>query len=279
MWIPASAAEIERAATARELRETASFDAKKTLPIPARNECLAVDVAAMSTDGGVLLYGVGEDRSGQPVTPSPIPLAGAKERVDQIVQTSIAEAPHIEIREYPTGADASVGYLLVVIPQSARAPHQVTVGGNLRFYGRGATGNRVLTEGEIARLYERRRAWEQDAEDCWTEPSSDRDSPRRRIRDCSMPSPPPFSRITRSGIGLAREPAVAHSCSPRLRRAQRGPKSPLPTCRSRSGHRSENGRISALIASACRRSPASKTRRTRPCTRSMLMCGVTDRPS
>jgi len=159
MWIPASAAEIERAATARELRETASFDAKKTLPIPARNECLAVDVAAMSTDGGVLLYGVGEDRSGQPVTPSPIPLAGAKERVDQIVQTSIAEAPHIEIREYPTGADASVGYLLVVIPQSARAPHQVTVGGNLRFYGRGATGNRVLTEGEIARLYERRRAW------------------------------------------------------------------------------------------------------------------------
>ena len=162
MWIPDSAAEIERIATARELQETASFDAKKSLPVAGRNESLAVDVAAMSTDGGVLLYGVEEDRSGQPVTPTPIPLAGAKERVDQIVQTSIAEAPHIEIREYPTNADASVGYLLVVIPQSARAPHQVTVGGNLRFYGRGATGNRVLTEGEIARLYERRRAWEQD---------------------------------------------------------------------------------------------------------------------
>ena len=165
MWIPDSAAEIERIATARELQETASFDAKKSLPVAGRNESLAVDVAAMSTDGGVLLYGVEEDRSGQPVTPTPIPLAGAKERVDQIVQTSIAEAPHIEIREYPTDADASVGYLLVVIPQSARAPHQVTVGGNLRFYGRGATGNRVLTEGEIARLYERRRAWEQDAKE------------------------------------------------------------------------------------------------------------------
>ena len=163
MWIPDSTAEIERAATARELQETASFDAKKALPVTGRNESLAVDVAAMSTDGGVLLYGVEEDRSGQPVTPSPIALAGAKGRVDQIVQTSIAEPPHIEIREYPTDADPSVGYLLLVIPQSARSPHQVTVGGNLRFYGRGATGNRVLTEGEIARLYERRRAWERNA--------------------------------------------------------------------------------------------------------------------
>jgi hypothetical protein len=164
MWIPESAAEIERAARSRELQETASFDAKKALPIPSRNESLAVDVAAMSTDGGVLLYGVEQDRSGQPVNPDPIPLEGAKERVDQIVQTSIAEPPHIEIREYPTDADPAAGYLLVLIPQSARAPHQVTVGGNLRFYGRGATGNRILTEGDIARLYERRRAWERDAE-------------------------------------------------------------------------------------------------------------------
>jgi hypothetical protein len=47
---------------------------------------------------------------------------------------------------------------------SARAPHQVTVGGNLRFYGRGAKGNRILTEGEIARLYERRQSWTVDRE-------------------------------------------------------------------------------------------------------------------
>jgi hypothetical protein len=49
-----------------------------------------------------------------------------------------------------------------IVPQSARAPHQVVSGGDLRFYGRGAKGNRILTEGEIARLYERRRGWEQD---------------------------------------------------------------------------------------------------------------------
>lgn len=162
MWIPNSAADIERAATSNDLAETAGFDAKKSLPIPKKNESLAVDVAAMSTGGGVLLYGVDQDATGQPTLPTPIVLAGTKERIDQIVQTSISEPPHIEIREYPADDDPTVGYLLVIVPQSARAPHQVTVGGNLRFYGRGATGNRILTEPEIARLYERRQSWEQD---------------------------------------------------------------------------------------------------------------------
>jgi hypothetical protein len=52
-----------------------------------------------------------------------------------------------------------VGYLVVRVPQSPRAPHQVVVSNIMRFYGRGATGNRILTEGEIAALYERRERW------------------------------------------------------------------------------------------------------------------------
>jgi hypothetical protein len=38
----------------------------------------------------------------------------------------------------------------------------VTVGKEHRYYGRGATGNVLLSEGEVARLYERRRQWEVD---------------------------------------------------------------------------------------------------------------------
>lgn len=164
MWVPASATEIEAAARAGELIETSSFDVKAALPARGRNSDLATDVAAMSTDGGVLLYGVAEDQHRQPTVPAPITLAGLPERVDQIVQTSVMEAPYIDVRTYPSEQDAGVGYLLVIVPQSARAPHQVTVGGDLRFYGRGATGNRLLTEGEIARLYRRREEWEQDRE-------------------------------------------------------------------------------------------------------------------
>jgi hypothetical protein len=116
----------------------------------------------MSTDGGVLLYGVKEDRNGRLTIRNPIELAGARERIAQIVETSVAEVPVIDIRPYPTDSDPSVGYLIVLVPQSPRAPHQVVVGSDLRFYGRGATGNRILTEHEIALLYERRQSWERD---------------------------------------------------------------------------------------------------------------------
>lgn len=164
MWVPNDADEIERAARAGDLTETSSFDAKEHLPQAARNIDLAVDVAAMSTDGGALLYGIGEDEAGRLTIPAPIALEGAAERVDQIVSTSIAEVPYIDVRSYPFADDPSRGYLLVIVPQSARAPHQVTVRGNLRFYGRGATGNRILTEGEVARLYQRRQSWEVNAD-------------------------------------------------------------------------------------------------------------------
>ncbi len=161
MWIPQNAAEIEEAARRGDLEETASFDAKAELPVPKKNASLAVDVAAMSTDGGALLYGIAEDEHKQPTCPQPISLVGAADRVAQIVQTSIAEVPYFEPREYQCD-DPSKGYLLLIVPPSPRAPHQVIVGGDLRFYGRGAKGNRILTEGEVARLYQRRHEWEQD---------------------------------------------------------------------------------------------------------------------
>lgn len=163
MWIPEGADEIERLAQAGELEETPFFDAKAQLPEnKKKNVDLVIDVAAMSTDGGVLLYGVGEDDTGAPRVLRPFELAGARERVDQIVTTSIAEPPTVQVRAYPRSEDPSTGYLAIIVPRSPRAPHQVAVRENFRFYGRGATGNRILTEAEVARLYERRRSWEVD---------------------------------------------------------------------------------------------------------------------
>jgi len=144
-----------------DLEETHSFDAKRELPPEGSqrgNRDLAVDVAAMTVDGGTLLYGVDEDAEGRPTVPTPISLLGQRERIDQIVQTLVSEPPTVEIDPVPTAADPSRGYLVVVVPPSPRAPHQV--GG--RYYGRGATGNRVLDEGEVARLYHRREKWEVD---------------------------------------------------------------------------------------------------------------------
>jgi hypothetical protein len=162
MWIPTSEQDILSAIDAGDLVETATFDAKASLPTKGKSKDLAIDVAAMATDGGGLLYGLGEDQNDRLTVPQPFKLAGARERVDQIVRTSISEPPAIEVSTIPTDDDPGLGYLMISVPVSPRAPHMVTVGKEFRYYGRSATGNVLLTEGEVARLYERRQRWEVD---------------------------------------------------------------------------------------------------------------------
>jgi hypothetical protein len=163
MWIPDSVEHIEAAIARGDLDETPSFDVKRELPpTPKTNATVAIDIAAMTTAGGTILIGVGEDADKRPTVRNPIRLAGAAERIAQIVQTSIAEVPQVLFRPYPLPSDASLGFLLVIVPPSPRAPHQVIVGDDRRFYGRGAKGNRRLPEQELALLYARRERLQVD---------------------------------------------------------------------------------------------------------------------
>jgi hypothetical protein len=109
MWTPTTDQEILIATDHRGLDGTASFDAKSQLPAKGKSMDLAVDVAAMTSDGGTLLYGVGENEDRRLTVPQPFGLAGARERVDQIVRTSISEPPNNYVREIPTDHDASFG--------------------------------------------------------------------------------------------------------------------------------------------------------------------------
>lgn len=160
MWIPKTEDEIVAAVRSGSLEETTIFDAKRELPDNKSNVDIAKDVASMANDGGVLLYGVGEDEHKRPTVLNPIFLAGQAERINNIARTSIAEPPAISISTIPTVDDPSKGYIIVVIPPSERAPHMV----DHRYYGRTAKGNTPLNEGEVARLYERRQRWEIDCE-------------------------------------------------------------------------------------------------------------------
>lgn len=162
MWIPRTEAEIRQAIEAGTVRETATLDAKAALPPKGKNKDLARDLCAMTVDGGVLLYGLGGDDPTRPNALLPFDLAGAAERIDQVAQTAISEPPTVEIHDIPAAATPGAGYLAVAVPASPRAPHMVTLDGDARYYGRGATGNRILTEGEVARLYARREKWEID---------------------------------------------------------------------------------------------------------------------
>jgi hypothetical protein len=162
MWIPATVEELEHAVREGAVPETAVVDFKEALPIAKKNHDLAVDIGAMTTDGGVLIYGVGEDEHRRPTVLAPIELAGARERIAQVAQTSILPPPQLDVRELRCDDGSGHGYLVVAAPRSAVAPHQVISGKDYRYYGRGATGNRILTESEVALLYQRRDQWELD---------------------------------------------------------------------------------------------------------------------
>jgi len=165
MWRPADVNELHARLRAGDLEESQAFDGKRELG--SDNTRIAVDLCAMTAAGGVILYGVGENAGGTRLTdPSPIPLEGARERLSQIAQTSIAEPVTPEITTLEEPGQPGVGYVVVSIPPSVRAPHQVIAKGKYlgRFYGRDGTGNRVLTEAEVAALYARREKIERDAD-------------------------------------------------------------------------------------------------------------------
>jgi len=159
MWIPETEEEIVRAVNSGGLTESAIFDAKQDL---SANREIAKDICAMTVDGGSIIYGIGEDEHGHLTVLNPIDVAGQKERIASIVQTSISEPPEVRIVLIPTEADPSKGYLVVRVPPSPRVPHMVIVGGENRFYSRGPAGNVRLNEGDVARLYEGRHRLESD---------------------------------------------------------------------------------------------------------------------
>lgn len=162
MWIPKNEAEIITVVQSGSLQETTTFDAKEQ--ISSNSTEIAKDIAAMTNDGGVIIYGIGEDAQQRLTALSPIELAGQSERINQIARTAISEPPIIYVYPIETAADPNKGYLVVEIPPSPRAPHMVMVGKNYRFYGRTSAGNACLTEGEVARLYARRQQTEVDRE-------------------------------------------------------------------------------------------------------------------
>jgi hypothetical protein len=118
----------------------------------------------MATNGGVIIYGVLEDKTAMTFSPTPVELAGAKDRISDIVTANVRERVDFDIRLLPLDNEPTRGFVVVDIPASSRAPHMVETKGEFRFYGRVPGGNAVLTEAQIALLYDRRREVERQAE-------------------------------------------------------------------------------------------------------------------
>ena len=126
MWRPLSAAQLITAIDGGTLpQESASYEYKERLPDRNKNSDIAIDVAAMATDGGIIIYGVREDKERLLFAANPIPLEGVNERISEIVSSNVREDVQITVQLHPLEEDSTMGFVVVEVPPSLRAPHMV----------------------------------------------------------------------------------------------------------------------------------------------------------
>ena len=151
MWAPKTWTELENLVGVGE--ETPSLEFKRLIS-PNTAE-VAKDIAAMTVNGGVVIYGMDEDKAtGKASALIPIVLRGVEERLHSIAGMKIAPVPVFDVATLTANPEDSEGVIVVSVPPSTQAPHCV----EHRFPCREGTTTRNLTEPEIARLYANRQA-------------------------------------------------------------------------------------------------------------------------
>jgi hypothetical protein len=156
-WTPESEDDLRSAINGGLLDESHRLDLKREIePGRAANRELARDLSSFAIDGGVLLLGL-EEVDGR-LALAPQPLTGLAERVEQVAR-SIPDPPLAVVsRSILCADDPMSGYLIVTVPPSGQAPHMV----DHRYIGRGDKTKMNLSDAEVRRLHERRRATETD---------------------------------------------------------------------------------------------------------------------
>ena len=163
-WQPRTLADVRTVISDGTLRERHWLDVKAQLGTSdnAKNG-FAKDLASFANDSGALLIGVAEDKQAGTLEVAPVLLAGLAERVDEIARSRCDPPLYVACHPIVDPTDAATpatGILLVEVPPSPSAPHQT----DGRYYGRGDTTNRRLTDGEVARLHAVRTARQATAE-------------------------------------------------------------------------------------------------------------------
>lgn len=158
-FLPRTASELDEAVRYGVLVESTNVDFKERLDDGSKaNLGLAKDLAAFSVQGGLIVVGVAEveDLAGPRLELRPVVLAGLKERVSNVGTSRVSPAVALTTRELE--ASAGEGYLLILIPASPAAPHQV----DGRYLGRADSTNYVLTDADVRRIQAERRGAQRD---------------------------------------------------------------------------------------------------------------------
>lgn len=141
------------------LEESHHIEVKGSVPLgKGANRELARDLSSFAIDGGCYIVGVEEDKETNTFKPVPLPLAGLSERIEQVARTLPDPPLAVLTQEIGSAQDPTKGYLIVHIPPSGLAPHMV----DNKYLGRGHQTKHYLSDPEVRRLHEQRRATEQD---------------------------------------------------------------------------------------------------------------------
>lgn len=133
----------------KRVEESRRLEFKRRLPESGKNHDLAKLIAAMAnTEGGMILYGVEEDDDGRADGLNPVDLKDAAERVNLVADSKIDERVELEDTHSIVETDGE-GYLVVVVPESERAPHFV----RYVAWGRTTKGNTRLGRRQIGELF------------------------------------------------------------------------------------------------------------------------------
>lgn len=134
---------------------------------------IAKDVTAFANrSGGLLIYGVTEDRKGNPVAIEPFDVDEVKVQ-DYLRKTvwrcTAPPVPNVEAIRV-LGVDG-LGLMIVVVPASSMAPHGVAVSGDayVSFFQRDGANCQPMRESDIERQYRARWNWREALEQRFVE--------------------------------------------------------------------------------------------------------------
>jgi hypothetical protein len=158
-WSPSTEEDIRRATNDGVLEESHWWDAKREVSAgKSANKRLAADLAAFAVDGGSLLIGLAEDKETGTFSLAPQPTAQMAERIGSIAATAVDPPLDVVVTAIPATTPAedgsAQGYLVVEVPPSPRAPHQV----DGVYWGRGDKQNIRLSDADVQRHIARRQS-------------------------------------------------------------------------------------------------------------------------
>lgn len=155
MWRPRTYQEIE-SAVPNSLQESHVLEFKREF---SKASDTAGDMAAMTLSGGEIVYGIDEQGTHVAQAVTPVKLANARERLQQIANTSVFPPVAISVTLIESSQGASDGAVVLEVPPSPLAPHMA----NDRYPARSGTTTRYLADAEVERLHLQRQEYTESA--------------------------------------------------------------------------------------------------------------------